>query len=54
MTSDHLLPDFMILDQKGKYTKGLNIVRMEGVNSAKLEILIRIEVPAKGRIRMGR
>jgi hypothetical protein len=43
----------MVIAQKRKYTKDLNIVKMEGVNSAKLEILIGTQVPAKGSIRMG-
>jgi hypothetical protein len=43
----------MMRTQKRKYTKGLNIGRKEGMDKAKLEILIGMEMAAKERIRMG-
>jgi hypothetical protein len=42
----------MIVAQTRKYTKSLNVVRREGVNGAKLETLIRIEVVPTERRRM--
>jgi hypothetical protein len=53
MASNYFLFYFMIGAQQSKYTKGLNIVRHEVVNSAKLEIQIGMGMPAKERIRVG-
>jgi hypothetical protein len=53
MMSDLLSLPFMIIAQKRNPQKRLNIIRKEVVDSAKLEILMSFEVPAKERTRTG-